>query len=50
MIEQRCVAVDTAGGSEQRPFESDGSLKITAAEIQHLLQEELSCAGLHPNA
>lgn len=50
MIERKCVAGDAAGEAEQRPFESDGSLQITAAEIQYLLQEELSSAGLHPDA
>jgi hypothetical protein len=50
MIEKRCVLGDAADEIEHRLVESEGSQKVTAAEVQRQLQEKLSSAGLHQNA
>jgi hypothetical protein len=50
MIEQRCVLGDVADEVEQGLVQSEGSQKVTAAEVQRQLQDELSSAGLLPNA
>lgn len=48
MIEQQCALPD-ANEIEQHLVESGGSEKVTATEVQRLLQEEFSSAGLQPN-
>ena len=48
MIEQRCVLGDGADASERLFAGSHGTEKVTAGEVEFLLHEKFSSAGLNP--